>query len=314
MEPYHVDCGCRQKMLQMRLGQTDVVARTKSTTSNRLLMRAFDAGPGGVLGPKRVRRLPAACRLEGFVFVAGLQADDSGFVLRFGTVRTKRTGRAIRPGKAGLEDHPVLRIRVGEPGDALFARRARHDLLLPVHDETPLVETLTSAGLPTGVVGYRTDDGHAVIALAFHENARIRVALVDQVLTRQQIALRQRLMDHLDHVVVRCRRGGGLDVDDQVRQLLFTRLWPSARCHRLASTVLTLFGEGAIAGLRPWARATPSPARSWGREWGAGPGGKMTFGDSPRPSPSAPRIGREVRKLFTFISLDTPRFRRRTAR
>src|SRR5512135_556134 len=93
-----------------------------------------------------------------------------------------------------------------------------------------------------------------------------------------------------------------------------TRLWPSASCHRLASTVLTLFGEGAIAGLRPWARATPSPARSWGREWGAGPGGKMTFGDSPRPSPSAPRIGREVRKLFTFIYLDAPRFRRRTAR
>src|SRR5512135_1664581 len=77
---------------------------------------------------------------------------------------------------------------------------------------------------PFTVVGYRTNDGHAVIALAFHENARIRVALVDQVLTRQQITLRQRFMDHLDHVVVRCRRGGGLDVDDQVRQLLFTGL------------------------------------------------------------------------------------------
>src|SRR5512135_3723538 len=110
MEPYHVDGGCRQKMLQMRLGQTNVAAGTEAATSNRLLMRALDAGPGGVPGPKHVRRLPAACRLEGFVLVAGLQADDSRFVLRFGTLRTKWTRRAIRPGKAGLEDHPVLRI------------------------------------------------------------------------------------------------------------------------------------------------------------------------------------------------------------
>jgi hypothetical protein len=80
-----------------------------------------------------------------------------------------------------------------------------------------------------------------------------------------------------------------------------TRLWPSDSCHCLALTVLTLFCEGAIAGLRPWPRATPSPAMSLGRGLGAGPGGKMTFGDSPRPSPSAPRVGREVRKLFTLI-------------
>src|SRR5512135_2727803 len=51
MEPDYVDCGCRQKMLQMRPSQTDVAAGTEAATSNRLLMRAFDAGPGGVLGP-----------------------------------------------------------------------------------------------------------------------------------------------------------------------------------------------------------------------------------------------------------------------
>src|SRR5512147_3169096 len=83
-------------------------------------------------------------------------------------------------------------------------------------------------------------------------------------------------------------------------RLVVARLWPSDSCHRLASTDLTLFCEGAIAGLRPWPRATPRPAMSLGRELGAGPGGKTTCGDSPRPSPSAPRIGRGVRKLFNF--------------
>src|SRR5512143_1648039 len=109
----------------MRLGQTDVAAATEATTSNRLLMRALDPGAGRVPGPKRIRRLLAASRLQGFALRMGLQADDAGFLLRSGTARTKRTRCAIRPREAGLEDHSVLRIRAGRPREALFARRAR---------------------------------------------------------------------------------------------------------------------------------------------------------------------------------------------
>ncbi len=50
------------------------------------------------------------------------------------------------------------------------ARWARHHLVIPVHDEISLVEACTVAGLPTGIIGYGTDDGHAILTLAVDEN------------------------------------------------------------------------------------------------------------------------------------------------
>src|SRR5512135_2075746 len=53
-------------------------------------------------------------------------------------------------------------------------------------------------------------EGHAVLPLARNEHVGVGVALVDQVLTRQQVALLQRLMHIFDHVVVRGRGRRGL--------------------------------------------------------------------------------------------------------
>src|SRR5512135_605485 len=62
--------------------------------------------------------------------------------------------------------------------------------------------------------------GHAVRARAVDQDLGVGVALVDQVLTREQIALLLRLMHLVDHVVVWCRRRRRLDVDDQMRPVL----------------------------------------------------------------------------------------------
>jgi hypothetical protein len=68
------------------------------------------------------------------------------------------------------------------------ACRASHHQTVPVHDEAPRVEARAGTRLPAGDVGHPADDGHAVLTLAGDEDLGIGVALVDQVLTRQQVA------------------------------------------------------------------------------------------------------------------------------
>src|SRR5512135_1511303 len=169
-------------------------------------MRPLDTCPGCVPRPELLGLLLAAGPLQRLVMLTRLQPDEPRLLRRLRTPRPRRTRRAIVARKPRLESHAVLGIRVREPGDALFARRASHHLPLPVHYEAPLVEPLAGAGLPAGVLGHRADDGHTVLTLAFDEDMSIGVTLVDQVLTRQQIAPLLRLMHHLDHVVVGGRR------------------------------------------------------------------------------------------------------------
>src|SRR5262245_33068761 len=169
-------------------------------------MRPFDPGPGRVLLAELLGLLPPPGRLQRLVMLARLQPDDPRLLLRLRAPRAKRTGRAILAGEAGLEDLTVLRIGVGQPGDALLARRASHDPPLPVHREAPLVEALAGTGLPAWVFGHWADDGHTIIPLAVDQDVGVRVALVDEVLTRESIVALQRLVNLLDHVIVRCRR------------------------------------------------------------------------------------------------------------
>src|SRR5512135_1827236 len=106
-------------------------------------MRALDARPGRVPRPELRGRLLAAGPLQRLVMLACLQPDDPRFLLRLRALRPGRTRRAILAGEPRLEDHAVLGIRVGEPGNAFLPCRAGHHLSVPVHDEAPLVETLT---------------------------------------------------------------------------------------------------------------------------------------------------------------------------
>src|SRR5512135_2809505 len=115
-------------------------------------MRALDSGPRRVLQPELLGRLPASRRLQRFVLLTRLQPNDAGLVRRLGALRAEWTGRAILAGEPRLENHTVLGVGIGQPGEALFARRASHHLSLPIDVEAPLVEARASARLPTGIV------------------------------------------------------------------------------------------------------------------------------------------------------------------
>src|SRR5512135_221275 len=144
-------------------------------------MCPLDARPGRVPRPEFLGRLRAAGPLQRLVMLTRLQPDDPRLLLRLRASRPRWTRRAILAREPRLEDHAVLWIRVGEPGDALLARRASHYLPVPIHHEAPLVKTRAGAGLPAGVLGDRADDGHAILTLALDENVSIGVTLVDQV-------------------------------------------------------------------------------------------------------------------------------------
>src|SRR3954469_3003771 len=152
-------------------------------------MSPLNARPGRVPRPELLGLLLAASRLQRLVLLTRQQPDDPRLLLRPRALRPRRTRSAIRPREPRLQDHPVLRVCVREPGDALLARRAGHHLTVPVHREAPLVEARAFTRLPAGVLGHRADDGHAVLTLAGDEDLGIGVALVDQMLTRQQIPL-----------------------------------------------------------------------------------------------------------------------------
>src|SRR3954466_2409979 len=92
--------------------------------------------------------------------------DDPRLLLRLRAPRPRRTRRAVLPREPRLEGHPVLRVGVRQPRDALLARRASHHPTVPVHREAPLVEALAGARLPAGVLGHRADERHTVLALA----------------------------------------------------------------------------------------------------------------------------------------------------
>src|SRR5512135_2967593 len=152
-------------------------------------MRPLNPRPRRVPRPELFGRLLATGSLECLVMLTRLQSDDPRLPLRLRAPRPRRTRRAIRAREPRLENHTVLGIRVRQPGDALFARRASHHLPLPIYHEAPLVEAFAGAGLPTGILGYRTDDSHAILALALDQDMSIGITFIDQVLTWQQVAL-----------------------------------------------------------------------------------------------------------------------------
>src|SRR6185437_13535513 len=117
-------------------------------------MRPLDPGTRRVVLAELLGLLVPPGGLERLVLLTRQQADDPGLLLRFRASGTQRARRAILPREPRLEGDSILRIRVGQPGDARLARRAGHHLLLPVHREAPLVEAFADTCLLTRYLGH----------------------------------------------------------------------------------------------------------------------------------------------------------------
>src|SRR5919202_1761417 len=154
----------------MRLRQPTIACLPETTPADALLRGALNAGPRRLLlGPCR-RRLVLARGVQRLILLPRLEAHDAGLLLGPGTLRPVETRGAIFAGKACLPRHAILGIGVREPGDALLAHRARHDLLLPVNEKLGFIEPCACPGLPTGIVRHRPNERDAREALALHQD------------------------------------------------------------------------------------------------------------------------------------------------
>ena len=85
-------------------------------------------------------------------------------------------------GEPSLKHHAVLRVGVGQPGDAALTRRAGDHPPLPVDQKRRLGEPLAVVRLPARIIGDGTDDPDAEASSAVDQHVAVGTALVDQVL------------------------------------------------------------------------------------------------------------------------------------
>src|SRR3954454_7337448 len=178
-------------MLEVCLGETEIAASAQAAAADGLGVRALDPGAGGVAQPERLGFRLLARALQRLEVLARRPPDEAWLALAAGAARAQRAWEAVPAREARFKAHPALRVGARQPGDALLACRAGHYLAVPVHSEFGLGQSVVQARLPARVIGDRADDGHAVALLAAHQHVRVCVALVHQVLARQQTALLQ---------------------------------------------------------------------------------------------------------------------------
>src|SRR5690348_7715746 len=153
----------------MGAGEPSIARLPEATPADTLRVGALAPGPWRILLREDVGGLPLAGGLQRLVLLPGLEAQKAGLLLGPRTLRPVGARRAIFARKAHLPHHAVLGIGVREPGDTLLAHRARHHLLIPVDQKVGFVEPRARPGLPTRVIGDRTDQGDAVRPLAVHQ-------------------------------------------------------------------------------------------------------------------------------------------------
>ncbi len=110
------------------------------------------------------------------------------------------------------------------PAEAGPARGARRPLVLPVDCEVLRVEALPRPGLPAVVAAGRAKQLDPIILPARHQEFGIEKAGVDDMDTRQEIAVLERRVDRGRHRAVGRRPGRRLDVGDQLREFAVARL------------------------------------------------------------------------------------------
>src|SRR5215510_11092027 len=142
----------------MRFRQPNIACLPETTPANALLMSALNAGPRRILLGKGRRRLVLARGVQRLILLPRLESHDARLLLRPCTLRPVETRGAIFAGTAGRPRQPILGIGVREPGEALLAHRARHNLLLPVDAKLGFIEPCACPSLPTRVVRHGTNE------------------------------------------------------------------------------------------------------------------------------------------------------------
>ncbi len=135
-------------------------------------------------------------------FMIALCPDRQGTRFGFGarTGRPHYTRLAVFFGKADWDRILTGHILVGLPLPTSFAWRTGRDVGLPVDCEGAIIKAGALPGLPAGIGGHMANDGHPILLFAPHEDFRIRIATVDQMLLREEGVLGQGGVDRLEWI------------------------------------------------------------------------------------------------------------------
>jgi hypothetical protein len=98
----------------------------------------------------------------------------------------------VRGRRVSLRPEVADRVQCKRDGQAGagFSSWALRRASLPIHREVGQSETLARGSLPTLIGGYRADQCHPMRRLTGLEQFGVNVALIDQVLSREQVSVR----------------------------------------------------------------------------------------------------------------------------
>ena len=115
---------------------------------------------------------------------------------------------------------------IGNGSPALTRRRSRtgHLVSLPIDGEPAVIKARARLGLPTHIWRHRTHDVDVIAVVTLGKHIRIDIAHIHQMLQRKHLLLGELFMQFPQDLPIWRRRGGGDDVDNQMRCVGLTRL------------------------------------------------------------------------------------------
>src|SRR4051794_19532334 len=181
-----IDRGRGRHVLEVRLGQSAVAAAAQAEGAHPLRNRALDPGPPRVATTPLLRREPLPGGPQRLVLGARRQLQVPGPVLGPGAQGPRRAGAAV-----GLAEHhrDVRRAGVVDlraPGGGELPLRAAHPLRGPVGLEAVERVGALGLGLPARVRPRRAEQVDPQLLAAAHQQLRVDVGGVHQVLARHQ--------------------------------------------------------------------------------------------------------------------------------
>src|SRR5450759_2814122 len=191
--PHQIERASHPNMLQMGFRQTLVATAPPSHRAYRLRNRPFDARPQSRALPKFLRLLLFATLDESLLRRLRRQREAASLLV-VGAERLHRTPLTVPRVKLDHQDLLVPSVLGRFTAHGVLPLRTGRHLGLPVQLKVLWRIARLRAPLPTGRLGYRSDDLGPVFPLG-RERLAAGVALIHQVLTRRQTALTRPLAD-----------------------------------------------------------------------------------------------------------------------
>ena len=129
---------------------------------------------------------------------------------------------ADRLGEEHLHHRLAFGVLGAIPPDAVLALGAGDALVLPVHGELRQIQRTRRTRLPTGINVHRPNEVNPMRLATVQDAFGADVASIDQLLSGEQIGLREMALDRDKGMVVLLNRWGSVDVGDEMRAVVVT--------------------------------------------------------------------------------------------